>query len=122
MTLIPFTNFTKGEIAPELWARIDTQQYGAAVRKARNFIIQRYGGLSFRPGFRLVGEADSTENDSKYIPFQFNIEQSYIMALHNNGMRLLTNAGMVVEEMLKITAITKEPNAKITAALHGYLV
>lgn len=122
MSSIPFTNFTKGEISPELQARIDTQQYGAAAKRVRNFIIQRYGGLSFRPGFRLVGEADSVEDDTKYIPFQFNIEQAYIMVLQDENMKLLANAGKVVEENLKITAITKAANAQITAALHGYVV
>lgn len=120
MTLIPFTNFTKGEIAPELRSRIDTNQYGAAAKKVRNFIIQRYGGLAFRPGFRLVGEVDNKDWNVRYIPFQFNIEQSYVMALDHHGMRLLAHGGFVVEDNLKITGITKAVNAQITVAHHGY--
>lgn len=122
MTLIPFTNFTKGEIAPELRSRIDTNQYGAAAKKVRNFIIQRYGGLAFRPGFRLVGEVDNVLFNNRYIPFQFNIEQAYIMALDHQGMRLLANGGFVVEDNLQITAITKAANAQVTAAFHAYAV
>lgn len=119
--MLPFTNFTKGELAPELQARIDTQQYGAAARKVRNFIIQRYGGLAFRPGFRFVAEEDPTKN-IRYVPFQFNMEQSYIMALGDSNMRLLTGGGLVLEEDLKITAVTKAANAQITAAYHGLSV
>src|SRR3982750_1979286 len=122
MSTLPFTNFTKGEIAPELQARIDTDQYSSGVRKATNFIIQRYGGLSFRPGFRLVGDADNAPDNVRYIPFQFNLEQAYILALGNYSLRLLVAGGFLIEESLKITAITKEVQAKVTAAYHGYSV
>lgn len=119
MSLIPFTNFTKGEVSPELQARIDTTQYGSAAKRVRNFIIQKYGGLSFRPGFRVVGEVDNSEHNIRYIPFKFNLEQTYIMALENEQMRLLTNGGFVIEDNLQITAITKAVNAQVTAAYHG---
>jgi len=122
MTALPFTNFTKGEISPELQARIDTSQYGAAAKKVRNFIIQRYGGLSFRPGFRFVGEVDDATKQVRYLPFQYNIEQAYIMALEDGNMRLLTGGGFVIEQDLQITAISKDANAQITAAYHDYEV
>lgn len=122
MSMIPFTNFTKGEVAPELQARIDTNQYGAAVRKAKNFIIQRYGGLSFRPGFRLVAEVDDTTKNTRYMPFQYNMEQAYVIALEDGRGRLLAGGGMIAEENLKITAITRATNATVTAAFHDYAV
>lgn len=120
MAKLPFTNFTKGEIAPELHARLDTTQYGAGAKKVRNFLIQRYGGLSFRPGFRYVGEANETGQVVKYVPFQFNIEQAYILSFENAQMNLLAGGGFVLEDDLLITAITKASNGKITAAYHGY--
>lgn len=120
MSTIPFTNFTKGEIAPELQARIDTKQYQAGARRVSNFIIQKYGGLSFRPGFRYVGEASNAVDTVRYVPFQFNMEQSYVIAFENLAIEFLAQGGMVLEDDLKITGITKEVNAKITAAYHGY--
>jgi hypothetical protein len=122
MTTLPLTNFSKGEISPELQARIDTAQYEAGAKRLRNFIIQRYGGASFRPGFRLVGELDSITSSPRYLPFQYNVEQAYIMALDEGYMRLLALGGMVLEDNLRITAITKAANAQITAAFHAYLV
>lgn len=122
MTTLPFTNFTKGEIAPELQARIDTSQYLASAKKVRNFIIQRYGGLSFRPGFRVVGEVDDITKNIRYAPFQYNVEQSYIMVLEDKRMRLLAGGGYVIEDNLKITAITKAAQAQVTAANHAYAV
>ncbi len=122
MTTIPFTNFTKGEISPELQARIDTNQYEAGAKKVRNFIIQRYGGLSFRPGFRLVGEVDDVTKNIRYIPFQYNLQQAYIMALGDQSMRLLAGGGFISEENIKITNISKSANALVTAPFHGYSV
>jgi hypothetical protein len=122
MSTIPFANFTKGELAPELQARIDTNQYLAAAKRVRNFIIQRYGGLSFRPGFRLVAEVDDVTKNTRYFPFQYNMEQAYVMALEDERMRLLAGGGVIIEENVKITAITKAANAQITMAYHGYEV
>ena len=122
MSILPFTNFTKGELGPELHARIDTSQYGAGCKKVRNFIIQRYGGLALRPGFRLVGEVFDVTKNTRYIPFQFNLEQAYMMVLEEGNLRLLAQGGYVVENDLQITAITKATSAQITAAFHKYVV
>lgn len=126
MPLVPLVNLTKGEISAELQARIDTSQYNAGTRRMRNFIVQRYGGAAFRPGFRFVGEVDDPTTEIRYIPFQYNIEQAYIMALDDGFMRLLANGGFVVEQDgsteggLQITAITKATTAQVTAAYHDY--
>lgn len=122
MALVPLLNFTKGAISPELQARIDTAQYGAGAKQLNNFIIQKYGGASFRPGFRLVAEADSVVSTPRYVPFQFNIEQAYVMVLDEGYMRLLATGGAVIEDNLLITAITKAAAAQVTAAYHAYIV
>lgn len=130
MPTLPITNLSKGELAPELQARIDTSQYQAGAKRMRNFIIQKYGGASFRPGFRYVGECDTIDSTPRYIPFQFNIEQAYVMVLDEQFMRLLANGGMVVEpadvdhpnDDVLITAITKDYEAQVTAAYHAYEV
>jgi hypothetical protein len=122
MSTLPFTNFTKGELAPELQARIDTSQYAAGAKRVRNFIIQRYGGLSFRPGFRLVAEVDDVDENIKYVPFQYNIEQAYIMSLGDERFRLLTGGGVVIEQNLKILSITKDVNPQVEVLFHEYEV
>ena len=122
MPMVPTVNFSKGEISPELQARIDTGQYSAGAKRMRNFIVQKYGGASFRPGFRFVGEADNTTSTPRYLPFQYNIEQAYVMVLDEGYMRLLATGGQVIEDNLLITAITKAASAQVTAAFHAYVV
>lgn len=119
---LPFTNFSKGEIAPQLYSRIDTAQYQAGAKRVRNFIIQRYGGLSFRPGFRFVGEANNITNEIRYIPFQYNIEQAYIMALENYEMNILARGGFVLEEDLQIISVTQEAQAILEVNYHAWAV
>ncbi len=122
MSTIPYSNFTKGELAPELQARIDTNQYAAGAKRVRNFIIQRYGGLAFRPGFRLVGEVDDYSEKLRYIPFQYNMEQSYVLAVGNENMRPLARGAFITEENVQITGITKDAEAQITQPYHDYAV
>lgn len=122
MSTIPTSNWTKGELAPELQARIDTNQYAAGAKRVRNFIIQRYGGLAFRTGFRFVGEVDDVNETLRYTPFQYNIEQSYVLTIGNTRLRLLAGGGYVIEDNAQITAITRELQPTVTSTLHGYTV
>lgn len=92
------TNFSKGEFAPELYGRIDIPQYGAGAKELTNFIVQRYGGATFRPGFELVAEVDDITIRRRMIPFQYSIEQAYILHLEHNEMRVLANGGYILEE------------------------
>lgn len=113
-------NFSKGEIAPELEARFDLSAYQVGLRRARNVKIRRTGGVSKRMGTRFVAECLS--DTAKLFPFQFSDEQGYALEFGQAYMRPLAQGGAVLEEGLKITAITKAETAQITSAFHGYVV
>jgi hypothetical protein len=113
-------NFSKGEISPELEARFDLSAYQVGLRRARNVKIRRTGGVSKRMGTRFVAEALSTT--ARLLPFQFSDEQGYALEFGQAYMRPLALGGTVLEGGLKVTAITKAVNAKITAAYHGYSI
>lgn len=113
-------NFSKGEISPELEARFDLSAYQVGLRTAYNVKIRRTGGVSKRMGTRFVAEALSL--NARLFPFQFSDEQGYALEFGQAYMRPLALGGAVLETGLKITAITKAVNAKITAAFHGYSV
>lgn len=114
------TNFSRGEFGPQLYGRVDIPQYNAGAKELNNFIIQRYGGVAFRPGFRFVGEVDSVNDAFRLIPYQESIEQAYVLAFAGGGIFTpLADGGIVTDDDLKITAITKAANAQITAAHHA---
>jgi hypothetical protein len=117
---IVLPNFSKGEIAPSLYGRIDTAQYSAALKTARNWIVRKYGGVTFRSGTRLVGKADDPTKPIRLIPFQFSISQSYVLVMGNGWMRPTALGGFVLEQDTKITAVIKGATTTMTVPFHGY--
>lgn len=103
---LPMTNFSKGEFTPDLYARVDVPQYQAGAKLIENFIIQRYGGLAFRPGFRFVGEVDVFDHNYRMLAFQADQDQGYVQLHGDYQMRVLAQGGFVVEEDLKIVSVT----------------
>lgn len=114
------TNFSRGEIAPHLYGRFDVEAWNSAVRKARNVMVLKYGGLTKRPGTQLVGEALDKAGGNRLIPFQFSLTQTYALEMGQGYMSPMASGGRIVEEELKITGITSASSARITAAFHGY--
>lgn len=53
--------FRAGELAPALAARADLPLYGAGLRTCRNFLVQRSGGVSNRPGLQFVAACKDGE-------------------------------------------------------------
>lgn len=115
-------NFSKGEIAEELIGRIDVPSYTAALKRARNVVILKYGGVTKRPGTRLVAVAYGQADPVRLLPFQFSLTQAYVLEMGQGYMRPAANGGVVLEQQLKVTAITQAANAQVTSAYHGYSV
>lgn len=100
------TNFSRGEFGPQLYGRVDVPQYSAGAKQIINWIIQRYGGIAFRPGFRFVGEVRDPTKTHRYVPFVYSIEQAYVLVLEDSRMNVLANGGFVTYDNLKIISIT----------------
>jgi hypothetical protein len=50
-------SFAGGELAPALAARADLVKYVTGLRRCRNFLVLRHGGVANRPGTRYVNES-----------------------------------------------------------------
>lgn len=72
-------NFTAGELSPDLLGRADLKAYHQGAALVRNFIPRRTGGLSKRPGTRLL-DID-IRADAVLIPFTFNTDIAYVLVL-----------------------------------------
>ena len=79
------TSFTAGEVAPELLGRPDLRAWANGARRLRNVFIQPTGGLVRRPGLRHVA---TLPGPAKLIAFEFNTEQTYLLALTAGEMRV----------------------------------
>jgi hypothetical protein len=65
-TRIGQANFSKGELSEDLIARIDVAAYSTGLRRARNVVILKYGGVTKRPGTRFVAQVYKDRNDSTF--------------------------------------------------------
>lgn len=112
-------NFSKGVLSKELWGRSDIAPYSAGIRQGINVVIQKYGGLTKRPGTRFVYEITDPGKLARLLPFEGAYEASYAMVLGQGIMRLAALGGMVVEEKLKIEDITTGNPAALHVSFHG---
>lgn len=90
------TNFSTGELDPLLRARVDLQQYANALAKATNVLIQPQGGLRRRPGTKHILELPNTSTESagngvRLVPFQFSVDDSYMLCFTHNRMYIIKN-------------------------------
>jgi hypothetical protein len=93
------TNFTTGELDPLLRARIDLDQYNNALAKATNVVIQPQGGLKRRPGLRHLFELPAaTANGVRLVPFEFSVDDSYMLVFTNLRMYVVKD-GVLVEDI-----------------------
>ncbi|WP_025290871.1 hypothetical protein [Sphingomonas sanxanigenens] len=113
-------NFSKGEIAPQLYGRFDVEAYAAALKRARNMIVMKYGGITKRPGTRLVAEVLDATRPVRLVPFQFSLTQTYALEFGHGYIRPCAAGGAVVAEELRLADVSNEPQARLTAYFHGY--
>jgi hypothetical protein len=90
------TNFATGELDPLLRARVDLAAYGNALAKATNVLIQPQGGLRRRPGTKHVFALPNTSTESagngvRLVPFQFSVDDSYMLCFTHNRMHVVKN-------------------------------
>lgn len=79
------TSFTGGEIAPQLYGRVDLAKWSNGASVMRNMQVSYRGGASSRAGLRYVGTClqdageFGTNPPPRDIRFQFNINQGYAL-------------------------------------------
>ncbi len=92
----PFNNFTAGELSPRLEGRTDVSKYFNGCKKLQNFLIHPHGGASRRPGTKYVNSVKTSGNFTRLIPFEFNVDQAYILEFGEQYFRIHKDGGTVV--------------------------
>ncbi|MQX35475.1 hypothetical protein [Roseospira navarrensis] len=77
------TNFTAGELSPDLYGRSDLRAYVNGAARLRNVFLQPTGGVSRRDGLRHL---DTLTGRARLIAFEFNTDQSYLIVLTDQRM------------------------------------
>jgi hypothetical protein len=114
LTTLSQRSFSGGELAPALYARIDTVKYATGLHTCRNTILLRHGGTANRPGSVFIGEVKDSSKTVKLVPFIFNTSQTYVLEFGNLYFRIIKDGSYVSDLTLTITGITKANPAVLT--------
>jgi len=98
--------FNSGELSPLLEGRTDIKKYYTGARTMENLIVLPHGGVTKRPGTYYVAAAKDVNVVCRLIPFEFSVEQAYIIEMGNlymrfykDGAQILSSAGGVPYEI-----------------------
>lgn len=113
-------SFSKGEISPDLYGRVDTALYATGLRTARNVIIRSFGGVSSRPGLQYVGPVKDHNSAIRLKRFEFSVSDSYILEFGNLYLRFLREGSHVLEANLNIAGATRANPCVVTVLGHPF--
>lgn len=83
-------SFAGGEIAPELFGRIDLDKMQTGVAKAENWLVLPHGPLTCRPGLQYVRTVKDSTRRVKLLPFVYAADQSMVLETGHQYMRFHT--------------------------------
>ncbi len=88
------TAFTAGELSPALWNRPDLAKFQVGAKSLQNCFVHIEGGASNRSGLRFVHDLGEP---CKFIPFEYNNEQTYQLAFYEGKVMFLVDGEIVVD-------------------------
>jgi hypothetical protein len=89
-------SFAGGEVSPDIYGRTDLAKYSVAAKTMKNFYPHFFGGASNRPGTMFVTEVKDSSKKVKLLPFQFSVEQAYIIEAGENYFRYIKDGGQII--------------------------
>ena len=96
MRLSPIINsFASGELSPRLMGRTDSPKYTSGCEVMENFMALPHGGAKRRGGTRFINEVKNSAHTTRLIPFEYSVDQTYVLEFGNNYIRFYTNGGQV---------------------------
>lgn len=101
-------SFTAGEVAPALYARVDTGRIAVGLRRCREFIVRPYGGVENRCGTRFLGVSfDAAHPFFRLLPFVFSADPgsdvAYVLELGHQYCRFIANDSFVQVQLTDVS-------------------
>ena len=86
------TNFSSGEVSPQMLGRVDVNKYFNGFKSGLNMIVRPQGGVIRRPGTNYIfNNGTYTRN----IPFVYSATQTYVLVFSNNALNFITGGAVV---------------------------
>lgn len=116
-------SLSAGELSPSLFGRVDLEKWHSGTSTCRNFFANYRGGIASRPGLAYVGtcKQSGTLGPPRDIPFQFNINQGYMLEFGEEYLRFKYNGAYVVETAVNVSTVSSVA-LFTTSTPHGYSV
>lgn len=89
------TSFTGGEISERLEGRVDIAKYFSSCSVLQNCVIHPHGGATRRSGFKFIAESGDSTKPVRVIPFEFSIDQTYILEFGDYYLRVYMDGAQV---------------------------
>jgi hypothetical protein len=110
---LSFTDFSAGEIAPDLYGRFDLKPYYRSGRRVQNFIVQSTGMARYRTGTIFVAKTRQGQK-ARLIRFDLTESSGYVLEFTNLKLRFHRDGAPIRLAAKNITGITKANPAVVT--------
>lgn len=99
-------NFLAGEISPKSFGRTDIREYQEGLEELTNFIVQKQGGATKRPGAQFVKDnfaGTDIADGSRLFEFIFSRTESYILVIQpdDNIPKIFNTTQLIESEVSK---------------------
>lgn len=88
--------FSSGELAPEVWGRVDLAKFQSGLATCRNFIPLPHGPAINRAGFAFVHETKNSAAVSRMVPFSYNNTQAFGIEIGAGYFRFHTQGAVLL--------------------------
>jgi hypothetical protein len=96
-------SFAAGEITPELFGRVDLDQFQTGLATCRNFITLPHGPAVNRSGTSFVLETWVSPKKSRLIPFTYSTTQTMVLEFGDGYIRFHTQGATLLEAPIGVT-------------------
>ena len=90
--------FNSGELSPLLEGRTDIKKYYSGCRIVENMVVMPHGGITKRPGSAYIASAKDPNTACRLIPFEFSVEQAYIIEMGHQYLRFYKDGGQITDD------------------------
>ena len=111
-----------GELSPSLFGRQDLEKWRSGTSTSRNFFVNYRGGVVSRAGLAYVGTCKQQYPvPPRDIPFQFNVNQGYVLEFGDHYLRIKFQGGYILETAKNVTSVSSL-GLFTTSGAHGFSV
>ncbi len=98
-------SFAGGEIAPEMFGRLDLSKFQTGLALTQNAIILPHGPAQRRPGTRFVLETKDSTTPTRVIPFEFSVDQTAALVFGHQTLRFCVEGETLLEANQTVSGV-----------------